>query len=411
MRSSRFKLRTQSVALGDDSDLRWVSLIPEGAIFAHGMEWRFDSDVTDPDNLKFVFDDAVESLQRWLADFAPAVAIEHDKNGTAAGYLRRIRVLTAAEAAGHGIAQPAPRMIYGGLDLTSPRWAEAFDAGEVPYVSPNIRAWAGTERDSAPAYPFAIGEVSFVTIPQIKAQQVPVAQMRGVALSEGGKMTMTKEELTGYCADMGMDPAKIEELIGKLFGAAHEEAHALQPDLAEDPEAIEAAAVAELQKAAEMEKAEEKKEDEALLSENGRLRRELAAAKRAFATASVRQRLGARKVSAATEALLTDAFLRGGDKFEALLSDLGTAPKAAPAAAPVAARSVAPVARVSSDANLAECLTDYRKFDALSDDDQWARICELSERENIAHWQAASWIRFSRMPDSVREKRASGLGK
>ena len=63
-------------------------------------------------------------------------------------------------------------------------------------------------------YPFAIGEVSFVTIPQVKAQQVPVAQMRGVALSEGGKMTMTKEELTGYCADMGMDPAKIEELIG-----------------------------------------------------------------------------------------------------------------------------------------------------------------------------------------------------
>ena len=272
MRSSRFKLRTQSVALGDDGDLRWVSLIPEGAIFAHGMEWRFDADATDPDALRFTFDDAVESLQRWLADFAPAVAIEHDKNGTAAGYLRRIRVLTAEEAARHGIAQPAPRMIYGGLDLTSPRWAEAFDAGEVPYVSPNIRAWAGTERDSAPTYPFAIGEVSFVTIPQIKAQQVPVASMRGVALSEGGKMTMTKEELTGYCADMGMDPAKIEELIGKLFAGAHEEAHALNPDLAEDPEAIEAAAVAELEKAAEMEKAEEdKKDDEALLSENGRL--------------------------------------------------------------------------------------------------------------------------------------------
>lgn len=415
MRSSRFKVRTQSVALGDDSDLRWVSLIPEGAIFAHGMEWRFDSDVTDPDNLRFTFDDAVESLQRWLADFAPAVAIEHDKNGTAAGYLRRIRVLTAAEAAGHGIAQPAPRMIYGGLDLTSPRWAEAFDAGEVPYVSPNIRAWAGTERDSAPAYPFAIGEVSFVTIPQIKAQQVPVAQMRGVALSEGVKMTMTKEELTGYCADMGMDPAKIEELIGKLFGAAHEEAHALQPDLAEEAEVAAltkiAEGAAEAAKAEAVEEAEEKKEDEALLSENGRLKRELAAAKRAFATASVRQRLGARKVSTATESLLTDAFLRGGDKFEALLSDLGPAPKSAPAAAPVAARTVAPVARVSADANLAECLTDYRKFDALSDDDQWARICELADKENIAHWQAASWIRFSRMPDSVRERRASGLSK
>ena len=412
MRSSRFKLRTQSVALGDDSDLRWVSLIPEGAIFAHGMEWRFDADATDPDALRFTFDDAVESLQRWLADFAPAVAIEHDKNGTAAGYLRRIRVLTAEEAARHGIAQPAPRMIYGGLDLTSPRWAEAFDAGEVPYVSPNIRAWAGTERDSAPTYPFAIGEVSFVTIPQIKAQQVPVAQMRGVALSEGGKMTMTKEELTGYCADMGMDPAKIEELIGKLFGAAHEEAHALQPDLAEEGEVAALEKIAEgAAEAAKAEADEEKKEDEALLSENGRLKRELAAAKRAFASASVRQRLGARKVSAATESLLTDAFLRGGDKFEALLSDLGTVKAAPVASAPVAARSVAPVARTSQSANLAECLTDYGKFDALSDDQQWERICELADKEKIAHWQAASWIRFSRMPDSVRERRASGLSK
>lgn len=415
MRSSRFKLRTQSVALGDDSDLRWVSLIPEGPIFAHGMEWRFDADTTNPDELRFTFDDAVASLERWLADFAPAVAIEHDKNGTAAGYLRRVRVLTAAEAAGYGIAQPAPRMIYGGLDLTSPRWAEAFDAGEVPYVSPNIRAWAGTERDSQPNYPFAIGEVSFVTIPQIKSQQVPVAQMRGVALSEGVKMTMTKDEMAGYCADAGMDPAKIEELIGKLFAGAHEEAHALNPDLAEDAEVAAltkiAEGAAEAAKAEAVEEEEEKKVDEALLSENGRLKRELAAAKRAFATASVRQRLGARKVSAATEALLTDAFLQGGGKFDALLSDLGSAPKSAPAAAPVAARTVAPVARVSADANLAECLTDYRKFDALSDDDQWARICELADKEGIAHWQAASWIRFSRMPDSVREKRASGLGK
>ena len=135
------------------------------------MEWRFDADSTDADLLRFRFDDAVESLERWLADFAPAIAIEHTKDGTAAGYLRRIRVLTQDEAAAHGLQQSAPRMIYGGLDITSPKWADAFDAGEVPYVSPNIRALASTERSSEPAYPFAIGEVSFVTIPQVKAQQ------------------------------------------------------------------------------------------------------------------------------------------------------------------------------------------------------------------------------------------------
>lgn len=407
MRSSRYKIKTQSVALGDDSDLRWVSLIPEGVIYAHGMEWRFDAADTDPDALRFRFDDAVASLESWLTGFAPAVAIEHDKNGMAAGYLRRIRVLDSAEAAGLGIRQPAPRMIYGGLDITSPRWAEAFDAGEIPYVSPNIRAWAGTELDAGPSYPFAIGEVSFVTIPQIKSQQVPVAEMRGVSLSEGVQMAMTKEELAGYCAEnLGLDQAQVEALIMKMFPDMHVADHEANPALAEEGEVAALEKVAEgAAEAAKAEAEEEKmKDDEALLSENGRLKRELAAAKRGFAVASVRQRLGARKVSAATESLLADAFLRGSDKFEALLSDLGTV-KTAPAPAP---RAVAPVAKISQSASLAECMTDYGKFDALSDDQQWERICELADKEKIAHWQAASWIRFSRMPDSVREKRATG---
>jgi hypothetical protein len=192
--------------------------------------------------------------------------------------------------------------------------------------------------------------------------------------------------------------------MSKLFPDMHKAEHEADPDLADAPDAE---AAAELEKAAEM----VKKEDEALLSENGRLKRELAAAKRAFAASAVRQRLGARKVSAATEAMLADAFLQGGTKFEALLADLGGSKAAPAAAAPVAARTVAPIARTSADANLAECLTNYAKFDALTDDQQWERICELSDKENIAHWQAASWIRYSRMPDSVRERRASGLGK
>lgn len=412
MHSARFKIKTRSVALGDDGDLRWVSLIPEGPIFAHGMEWRFDAESTDPDLLRFTFDDAVESLERWLADFAPAIAIEHTKDGTAAGYLRRIRVLDRAEAAAHGLSQSAPRMIYGGLDITSPRWLAAFDDGEVPYVSPNIRAWASTERESAPAYPFAIGEVSFVTIPQVKAQQIPVADMRGVSLSEGNTMKMTSAEFAAYCADQGMEQAAIDELIGKLFGAAHEEAHkqmemeSVAAD--EDAEAIEAAAVAELQRAAEMEKSEDEldKADEAMLADEvKRLRSALLAEKRARAAFVVKSSLGNRNVSPATEALLRDAYLSGNGKFESLLKDLGHTARpmsAAPAATP---RKVAPIGPMARTASLAECIADGKRFDALSDDDQWARICELSDKEGIAHWQAASWIRFGRTPDSVLELR------
>lgn len=403
MRISRLKVRAVSVSLSDDSGLRWVSLIPEAVINAHGTRWDFAAADTAPDELRFRFDDAVASLERWLTEFAPPIAIEHDKNGTAAGYLRRIRVLDAAEAALIGIVQKVPRMIYGGLDFTSPLWAARFDAGEIPYVSPNIRAYAGTELDEVPAYPFAIGEVSLVTIPQIKSNQVPVADMRGVSLSEGALM-LNKADLATYCAENGMDEAAIAELIGKLFGAAHAEAHALNPELAEDPETIEAAAVAELERAAELEKLEEDKKAEALLAENGRLKADLRAAKVAAATAHVRAALGGRKVSPVTEASLAEAWMAGSGKFEALLRDIGGARVVSNP------RTVAPVAATASQSvNLSDVMgpANFAKWDALSDDDQWKLISDLSEREKIAPHLAASWIRFGRTPDTVIEQRAS----
>ena len=405
MRTSTPKLRTVTVDLGDDAGLRWVSLIPRGIINAHGTRWDFDAEETNPDELRFRWEDAVSSLETWLSQFAPPVAIEHDKNGTAAGYLRRVISLTSAEAAAHGIAQPVPEMLYGGLDLTSPRWAEAFDNGEIPYVSPNIRAWAGTELDEAPTYPFAIGEVSFVTIPQIKSQQVPVAEMRGVSLSEGALM-MTREELTGYCADNGMDEAAIAALVAKLFPELHKADHEANPELADapadlDPEALEGAAL-ELQKAAQ-DIEEEKKAEDAMLSEVKRLKADLSAARRAVALANVKVALKGRSVSAATESLLADAFVAGGGKFEALLKDLSTGK---PAAAP-AARTVAPMGRNSASVSLEEVMGRPEKFATLSEDAQWKLISELSEKEKCHPAFAASWIVFGETPATVIETRAT----
>ena len=416
MRATRAKIRTQTVNLGDDTGLRWVSLLPEGSINAHGTTWRFDASETDADRLQFKFEDAVESLERWLTDYAPAIAVEHQKDGTAAGYLRRIRVLTKSEAAAHGISQPTERMVYGGLDITSPKWAARFDAGEVPYISPNIRAWAGTELDEAPSYPFAIGEVSFVTVPQIKSQQVPVADMRGVSLSEGATMAMSKEELCGYCAELGMDESAIAALVAKVFPELHKADHEANPDLNEDAEAIEAAAIAELEKAKAIEEAkaeveeeikeEEPKEDEALLSEVIKLKRELAVAKRTAALAAVRSALGSRKVSSAMETMLADAFMAGKGKFEALLSDLAPAPAAVVKSAP-APRTVAPVAG-AREANLTEALKPGSKhFADLSDDDQWKLITELATKENITVGLAASWLSFGKTPDAVLELKST----
>jgi hypothetical protein len=416
MRASRLKLKTQQVNLGDDTGLRWVSLLPEGSINAHGTTWRFDAAETDADKLQFRFDDAVESLERWLSDYAPAIAVEHNKDGTAAGYLRRIVVLTKAEAAKHGIKQPSTRMIYGGLDITSPKWAAKFDAGEVPYVSPNIRAWAGTELDDSPSYPFAIGEVSFVTIPQIKSQQVPVADMRGVSLSEGANMAMTKEDCAAYCAELGLDEAAATALIAKLFPELHTEAHAATPDLNEEAEAIEAAAVAELEKAKGIEEAveevkaegdeEELRDDEALLSEVIKLKRELAVAKRTVALASVRSALGNRKVSPATESMLADAFVAGKGKFEALLADIAPGTSVKPSVA--TARTIAPVGVGSREANLGEALKPGSKhFANLSDDDQWALITQLATKESISVGLAASWLSMGRTPDAVLEMKST----
>lgn len=412
MRASRLKLKTQQVNLGDDTGLRWVSLLPEGSINAHGTTWRFDAAETNADKLQFRFDDAVESLERWLSDYAPAIAVEHNKDGTAAGYLRRIVVLTKAEALTHGIKQPSSRMIYGGLDITSPKWAAKFDAGEVPYVSPNIRAWAGTELDDSPSYPFAIGEVSFVTIPQIKSQQVPVADMRGVSLSEGANMAMTKDDCAAYCAELGLDEAAATALIAKLFPELHTEAHAANPDLNEEAEAIEAAAIAELEKAKGIEEAveeveeEEPKDDEALLSEVIKLKRELAVAKRTAALAHVRTSLGNRKVSSATETMLADAFVAGKGKFEAMLADF--APATSVKTATPAPRTIAPVGVGSREANLGEALKPGSKhFANLSDDEQWSLITQLASKESITVGLAASWLSFGKAPDAVLEMKST----
>lgn len=387
---NRPRIRTNEVNLGDDGALRWVSLLPEGKIHAHGTVWDLAAAKTDPDKLQFRFDDVVSSLEDWLQEFAPPIAVEHVKDGTAAGYLRAIRVLSAGEAAKLGIKQPASRMIYGGLDVTSPEWAARFDAGEVPYISPNIRAGASTETDRR--FPFGIGEVSFVTVPQIKTQQVPVAEMRGVSLSEGNTMKFA-DMMGAYCAELGLDQAKVEELL-KLVSAAA----AAEPGIESSVE-IEA-----------------KKEDEAVaeadaeapMSEIASLRAELNRVKRSAASEKVKSAITGRKVSSAMETLLTDALVAGKTAtFEALLSDLApVAPKVA-AAAPRAVSPIAPGMTNGNSLNLSDVMGNMPKWNDLSDAQQIKCISDLAEAESIDPIDAWCWIRDGKAPAAVEEKRAT----
>jgi hypothetical protein len=390
--NNRPRIRTNEVNLGDDGALRWVSLLPEGKIHAHGTVWDLAAAKTDPEKLQFRFDDVVSSLEAWLEEFAPPIAVEHVKDGTAAGYLRSIRVLTAGEAAKLGIKQPASRMIYGGLDVTSPEWAARFDAGEVPYISPNIRAGASTETDRR--FPFGIGEVSFVTVPQIKTQQVPVAEMRGVSLSEGNTMKFA-DMMGAYCNELGLDQAKVEELLKMVSAAAMAEA----PKLEEV--AIEAEAKKEDEEAV-------KADAEAPLSEIASLRAELQNVKRAAASEKVKTAITGRKVSIAMETLLTDALVAGKTAtFEALLSDLAPVSAKVAAAAP---RTVAPVAPGMSNGNslnLSDVMGNMTKWNDLSDSEQVKVITDLAETQNIDPIDAWCWIRDGKAPTAVEEKRAT----
>ena len=387
---NRPRIRTNEVNLGDDGALRWVSLLPEGKIHAHGTVWDLAAAKTDPDKLQFRFDDVVSSLEDWLQEFAPPIAVEHVKDGTAAGYLRAIRVLSAGEAAKLGIKQPASRMIYGGLDVTSPEWAARFDAGEVPYISPNIRAGASTETDRR--FPFGIGEVSFVTVPQIKTQQVPVAEMRGVSLSEGNTMKFA-DMMGAYCAELGLDQAKVEELL-KLVSAAA----AAEPG-------IESSVEIEAKKEDE---AVSKAEEEAPMSEIASLRAELERVKRSAASEKVKSAVAGRKVSAATEALLTDALVAGKTAtFEALLSDLAPVAAKVAAAAPRAVSPIAPGMTNGNSLNLSDVMGNMPKWNDLSDAQQIKCISDLAEAESIDPIDAWCWIRDGKAPAAVEEKRAT----
>jgi len=392
--TKRFRIRTNEVNLADDGSLRWVSLLPEGRINAHGTVWDLSADKTDADKLRFRFDDVVSSLEDWLQEFAPPIAVEHQKDGTAAGYLRSIRVLTKEEAAKLGIKQPSPRMIYGGLDVTSPEWAARFDAGEVPYISPNIRASASTELDGGARFPFAIGEVSFVTVPQIKTQQVPVAAMRGVSLSEGGPMKFA-DMMGAYCAELGLDQAKVEELLKMVSAAAMAEA----PKLEEV--SIEVEAKKEDEEAV-------KAEEEAPLSEVASLRAELLRVKRAAASEKVKSAITGRKVSSAMEALLTDALVAGKTAtFEALLSDLAPVAAKVAAAAPRTVSPVAPGISHGNSLNLSEVMGNMTKWNDLSDAEQIRAISDLAEKEGVDPIDAWCWIRDGKAPTAVEEKKAN----
>ena len=197
-----------------------------------------------------------------------------------------------------------------------------------------------------------------------------------------------------YCAELGLDQAKVEELL-KLVSAAA----AAEPG-------IESSVEIEAKKEDE---AVSKAEEEAPMSEIASLRAELERVKRSAASEKVKSAVAGRKVSAATEALLTDALVAGKTAtFEALLSDLASAPVPAKAApAPRAISPVAPGITHGNSLNLSDVMGNMAKWNDLSDADQLKAITDLSESKGIDPIDAWCWIRDGKAPVAVEEREAT----
>jgi len=231
-------------------------------------------------------------------------------------------------------------------------------------------------------------------VPQIKTQQVPVAEMRGVSLSEGNTMKFA-DMMGAYCNELGLDQAKVEELLKMVSAAAMaehtkmEEAPIEVEAEKEDEEAVKATA-------------------EAPMSEIASLRAELQSVKRAAASEKVKSAITGRKVSSAMETLLTDALVAGKTAtFEALLSDLAPVSAKVAAAAPRTVAPVAPGMSHGNSLNLSDVMGNMTKWNDLSDSEQVKVITDLAETQNIDPIDAWCWIRDGKAPTSVEEKRAT----
>ena len=214
---------------------------------------------------------------------------------------------------------------------------------------------------------------------------------------------MTKADCAAYCAEQGMADEAVAELLMKLFGAAHEEMHAANPELAEDAESVDPTIDGD----AAVEEEEEKAKPEALLGEIARLKASLIKERKGNALTAVTADLKGRKLSDATKSKLVEAYL--GDKvgYRAMVQDLGGAVMTAKPTVVTAARTSAPMAPGVGglNASLAECLVNPSRFGDLTEDAQWGMIVDLAERENCDAWLAASWLGTGKMPQTIVELR------
>ena len=381
-----------------DGEQRVVWALPRGQVVtrAKGPVWDLDADTTEPAALRWRWDDAVESLRAWLAQYRPPIVYEHDhldrepgQPVPARGHVVGLFVMTAEEAGAVGVdLRGAPEALFFVLEPDA-ETREMLDAGQLPYTSPALRA--DYEDAEGTTWPIVLVHHSFVRDPRQKRRQVPVHDLQtlqdahkfaarlseGVPYSEPEGLTMTDREMQAQedAPEMGAADVlgQLAEMVRQLGERLDRVEAAMQTAEASD------GAPEEMQEHAPDEREAAMSE---LRAEVRRLSDELV---RRDATEAVRAVMSEREVGTEAADLLTDLRISDASRFDAFVALL---PK----------RSAPKVARVTGPASAA--LSDL-DVGGLSDGELARRI----QQERAA---AGAPVLFSVALDEARSMRAGG---
>jgi len=383
-----------AVQLGD-GEQRVVWALPRGQVVtrAQGPVWDLDADTTEPAALRWRWEDAVQSLRAWLAQYRPPIVFEHDhldrepgQPVPARGHVVGLFTMTQQEAAGVGVdLRGAPEAVFFVLEPDA-ETREMLDAGQLPYTSPALRA--DYEDAEGTTWPIVLVHHSFVRDPRQKRRQVPVHDLQtlqdannyaarlseGVPYSEPERQTMTDQEMQAQEApEMGAADAlgELAEMVRQLAERMDRIESAMQTAEAAPDEAMQDAPTDEREAAMSE-----------LRAEVQRLSDELV---RRDATEAVRAVMSEREVGTEAAELLTDLRIADAGRFDAFVALL---PKRS---APKVARVTGPASAALSDLDVAG-LTDG----------------ELARRIQQERAAAGSPVLFSDALNEARGMRAGG---
>lgn len=383
-----------AVQLGDGQQ-RVVWALPRGQVVtrAQGPVWDLDADATEPAALRWRWEDAVQSLRAWLAQYRPPIVFEHDhldrepgQPVPARGHVVGLFTMTQQEAAGVGVdLRGAPEAVFFVLEPDA-ETREMLDAGQLPYTSPALRA--DYEDAEGTTWPIVLVHHSFVRDPRQKRRQVPVHDLQtlqdannyaarlseGVPYSEPEGPKMSDQEMQAQEApEMGAADAlgELAEMVRQLAERMDRIESAMQTAEAAPDEAMEDAPTDEREAAMSE-----------LRAEVQRLSDELV---RRDATEAVRAVMSEREVGTEAAELLTDLRIADATRFDAFVALL---PKRS---APKVSRVTGPASAALSDLDVAG-LTDG----------------ELARRIQQERAAAGSPVLFSDALTEARGMRAGG---